>query len=87
MVTAQRLTVHSSVLPPPQRYPSQQGYNGSPSPSQTVPMIETNNILTSPSGPEYQFLVGEGKAASGAKATLPGGDVHVPTPYSQASMY
>ncbi|KAK0709775.1 WD40-repeat-containing domain protein [Lasiosphaeria miniovina] len=23
-------------------------------------MIETNNILTSPSGPEYQFLVGEG---------------------------
>lgn len=23
-------------------------------------MIETNNILTTPSGPEYQFLVGEG---------------------------
>jgi catabolite repression protein CreC len=24
-------------------------------------MIETNNILTNPSGPEYQFLVGEGE--------------------------
>jgi hypothetical protein len=24
-------------------------------------MIETNNILSNPSGPEYQFLVGEGK--------------------------
>lgn len=23
-------------------------------------MIETNNILSNPSGPEFQFLVGEG---------------------------
>jgi hypothetical protein len=30
--------------------------------SQPVPMIETNNVLTNPSGPEYQFLVGEGKS-------------------------
>jgi catabolite repression protein CreC len=26
-----------------------------------LPMIETNNILTNPTGPEYQFLVGEGR--------------------------
>lgn len=26
-----------------------------------TPMIETNNILTNPTGPEYQFLVGEGE--------------------------
>jgi hypothetical protein len=26
-----------------------------------MPMIETNNILSNPTGPEYQFLVGEGK--------------------------
>lgn len=25
-------------------------------------MIETNNILTHPTGPEYQLLVGEGMA-------------------------
>jgi hypothetical protein len=25
-----------------------------------MPMIETNNVLSNPSGPEYQFLVGEG---------------------------
>ncbi len=24
-------------------------------------MIETNNVLGTPSGPEFQFLVGEGK--------------------------
>ncbi|KAK4235479.1 hypothetical protein C8A03DRAFT_36671 [Achaetomium macrosporum] len=47
------------VLPPPPRYPSQQGYNGMPA-GQPVPMIETNNVLTNPAGPEYQFLVGEG---------------------------
>ncbi|AEO64061.1 uncharacterized protein THITE_123498 [Thermothielavioides terrestris NRRL 8126] len=45
------------VLPPPPRYPSQQGYNGLAT-GQPIPMIETNNVLTNPSGPEYQFLVG-----------------------------
>jgi hypothetical protein len=25
-----------------------------------VPMIETNNTLSNPTGPEWQFLVGEG---------------------------
>jgi hypothetical protein len=29
-------------------------------------MIETNNLLTTPSGPEYQFLVGEGELPVGA---------------------
>ncbi|KAL2018273.1 hypothetical protein VTK56DRAFT_1027 [Thermocarpiscus australiensis] len=49
------------VLPPPPRYPSQpSGYNGVSATGQIVPMIETNNALTNPSGPEYQFLVGEG---------------------------
>lgn len=33
------------------------GYIG----GQIVPMIETNNILTNPTGPDCQFLVGEGK--------------------------
>ncbi|KAK4201111.1 WD40-repeat-containing domain protein [Triangularia verruculosa] len=51
-----------SVLPPPPRYPSQPGggYNGISAAGGVVPMIETNNILTTPTGPEYQFLVGEG---------------------------
>ncbi len=30
-------------------------------PGQPAPMIETNNVLSNPSGPEYQFLVGEGE--------------------------
>ncbi|KAK4150884.1 hypothetical protein C8A00DRAFT_45809 [Chaetomidium leptoderma] len=47
------------VLPPPPRYPSGHGYNGLPA-GATLPMIETNNVLSNPSGPEYQFLVGEG---------------------------
>ncbi|KAK3316168.1 WD40-repeat-containing domain protein [Apodospora peruviana] len=48
------------VLPPPPRYPNQTAYNASVGPGHVVPMIETNNILSNPSGPEYQFLVGEG---------------------------
>ncbi|KAL7910642.1 WD40-repeat-containing domain protein [Trichoderma velutinum] len=45
------------VLPPPPRYPAGaygMGLGG------VVPLIETNNTLSNPSGPEYQFLVGEG---------------------------
>ncbi|OIW25198.1 WD40 repeat-like protein [Coniochaeta ligniaria NRRL 30616] len=48
------------VLPPPPRYPTQASYNAALAGGQVAPMIETNNILTTPSGPEYQFLVGEG---------------------------
>ncbi|KAK4190927.1 hypothetical protein QBC35DRAFT_539558 [Podospora australis] len=48
------------VLPPPPRYPSQPGYNGLTPTGMPVPMIETNNVLSTPTGPEYQFLVGEG---------------------------
>ncbi|KAF4504699.1 hypothetical protein G6O67_008115 [Ophiocordyceps sinensis] len=45
------------ALPPPPRYPSNGPYhplNG------IVPMIETNNTISNPTGPEWQFLVGEG---------------------------
>jgi len=50
-----------SVLPPPPRYPSQQAYNLAVANGQAAPMIETNNILSHPTGPEYQLLVGEGQ--------------------------
>ncbi|KAI6432927.1 hypothetical protein MCOR21_003076 [Pyricularia oryzae] len=48
------------VLPPPPRYPTQAAYNAALAGGHVAPMIETNNILSTPSGPEYQFLVGEG---------------------------
>ena len=48
-----------SVLPPPPRYPSMGGYGISA--IHPVPMIETNNTLSNPTGPEWQFLVGEGE--------------------------
>ncbi|KAL8304973.1 hypothetical protein RB597_004066 [Gaeumannomyces tritici] len=50
-----------SVLPPPPRYPTQAAYNAAMAAGGHIaPMIETNNILSNPSGPEFQFLVGEG---------------------------
>ncbi|KAK4454036.1 WD40 repeat-like protein [Podospora aff. communis PSN243] len=49
-----------SVLPPPPRYPAAGTYNAGLGANNIIPMIETNNVLTNPSGPEYQFLVGEG---------------------------
>lgn len=49
-----------SVLPPPPRYPSQAAYNAAVANGQAAPMIETNNILTRPKGPEFQLVVGEG---------------------------
>jgi hypothetical protein len=51
-----------SVLPPPPRYTTQAAYNAAVAAGQAVPMIETNNILSNPTGPEYQLLVGEGEA-------------------------
>ncbi|KAF2009379.1 WD40 repeat-like protein [Aaosphaeria arxii CBS 175.79] len=45
-----------SVLPPPPRYPVG-GYPGAPG---AGPLIETNNTLTHPTGPEHQLVVGEG---------------------------
>ncbi|KAJ0284657.1 hypothetical protein COL940_003978 [Colletotrichum noveboracense] len=51
--------MNNSVLPPPPRYPSHSGAYGTLGPG-IAPMIETNNILSNPEGPEYQFLVGEG---------------------------
>ncbi|KAK0382759.1 hypothetical protein NLU13_9855 [Sarocladium strictum] len=46
------------VLPPPPRYPSGQYGAGL---GHAVPMIETNNTISNPEGPEWQFLVGEGQ--------------------------
>ncbi|RYN90559.1 putative catabolite repression protein [Alternaria tenuissima] len=43
------------VLPPPPRYPVG-GYPG----AQPGQLIETNNSITHPTGPEYQLVVGEG---------------------------
>ncbi|KAI0391769.1 catabolite repression protein creC [Xylariaceae sp. FL0594] len=45
------------VLPPPPRYPTQAAYNAAVAAGHATPMIETNNILSTP---EDQFLVGEG---------------------------
>ncbi|TKA73623.1 hypothetical protein B0A49_02755 [Cryomyces minteri] len=45
------------VLPPPPRYPNGNLYTGG-FPGGTL--IETNNLLTHPTGPEYQLVVGEG---------------------------
>ena len=50
-----------SVLPPPPRYPTQAAYNAALGAGHIAPMIETNNILSNPTGPEHQFLVGEGE--------------------------
>lgn len=50
----------SSVLPPPPRYPIAQytsSANGGPT---NPPILEMSNVLTHPSGPEYQLSVGEG---------------------------
>jgi hypothetical protein len=54
-------------------------------------MIETNNVLSNPSGPEYQFLVGEGTSVQpketciGPDSPMPGlyvlkEDLHLATP-------
>ncbi|CAK7265534.1 hypothetical protein SEPCBS119000_001560 [Sporothrix epigloea] len=50
----------TSVLPPPPRYPAQVMQNGAYVSGQLVPMIETNNTISRPTGPDCQFLVGEG---------------------------
>lgn len=47
--------------PPPPRYPGTAGVGpwGSGMPG-SVPIIETNNTISHPTGPEHQFSVGEG---------------------------
>jgi hypothetical protein len=47
------------VLPPPPRYPAG-GYPG----QQPGQLIETNNSITHPTGPEHQLVVGEGTFSS-----------------------
>lgn len=58
-----------SVLPPPPRYPTPATYNAALAAGSVLPMVETNNTLTNPSGPEYQFLVGEGATPSSPPLT------------------
>jgi hypothetical protein len=50
-----------SVLPPPPKYSTQASYNAALAAGTVPPMIETNNVLNRPTGPEYQLLVGEGE--------------------------
>ena len=54
------ISLLQSVLPPPPRYPTQAAYNAAVGAGPGVPMIEANNTVTNPTGPEYQLLVGEG---------------------------
>lgn len=60
---ATSLANYRSVLPPPPRYPIGGPY-GAAGLTGIVPMIETNNTISNPTGPEWQFLVGEGKLPS-----------------------
>lgn len=46
-----------SVLPPPPRYPNGNLYTGMPG---APGLLETNNTLEHPSGPEFQLVAGEG---------------------------
>lgn len=55
--------IHSVLPPPPRNYSSQSQY-AAVGAAHITPMIETNNTLTTPTGPEYQFLVGEGKSTT-----------------------
>ena len=50
----------TSVLPPPPRYPVAQTTASPNGPPTTGPLPEMSNILTHPTGPEYQLSVGEG---------------------------
>ncbi|KAF8246528.1 WD domain-containing protein [Wilcoxina mikolae CBS 423.85] len=47
------------VFPPPPRYPATNAY-GAGNPGAPIPIIETNNTIKTPTGPEFQFSVGEG---------------------------
>ncbi|KAI5778172.1 WD40-repeat-containing domain protein [Geopyxis carbonaria] len=46
--------------PPPPRYPNGMSPWGTGIPGGPIPIIETNNTIGHPKGPEYQFSVGEG---------------------------
>ena len=50
-----------SVLPPPPRYPITQTTTGSNGQNNGHNVLEMSNVLTHPSGPEFQLSVGEGQ--------------------------
>lgn len=50
-----------SLPPPPPRYPvSNNGFNTTTSPGMVALTPETVNVISHPTGPEYQLVVGEG---------------------------
>ena len=58
---AQQLTsLRQSVMPPPPRYPIESSFKAGAGGGAALPLIETNNTIANPEGPEYQLLVGEG---------------------------
>lgn len=50
-----------SVLPPPPRYPMAQTTTSPNGQTNGQTVLEMSNVLTHPSGPEYQLSVGEGQ--------------------------
>ena len=54
------MAVGKSVLPPPPRYPVSQTTSSPNGVPVQNPLVEMSNVLTHPSGPEYQLSVGEG---------------------------
>lgn len=55
---------YASVVPPPSRYPTSQAGNTGAVNGQPLPYTETTNVLSHPSGLEYQLSVGEGASLS-----------------------
>jgi hypothetical protein len=49
-----------SIIPPPPAYQGVSTYGNPGIPVTVVPPIEKNNTFSRPTGPEYQFLAGEG---------------------------
>lgn len=49
-------------MPPPPRYPTEAAYKAGAGGGAALAIIETNNTITNPEGPEYQLLVGEGSS-------------------------
>lgn len=60
-----------SVLPPPPRYPITQTTTSPNGQTNTQTVMEMSNVLTHPSGPEFQLSVGEGQNLPGYLPLVP----------------
>lgn len=60
-----------SVLPPPPRYPITQTTTSPNGQTTAQTVMEMSNVLTHPSGPEFQLSVGEGQNAQMLLPLLP----------------